>query len=64
MLGQLTRYHDWATGSIPKGSVFDSQEEQEIFLFCKVSRQDEGPTQILVQYKARVISVGGKADVT
>ena len=31
MLGQLSRYHDWAAGSITKGSMFDSQEEQDIF---------------------------------
>ena len=31
MLGQLSRYHDWAAGSTTKDSVFDSQEEQDIF---------------------------------
>jgi len=63
MLRQLSRYHGWAAGSTAKYSVFDSQEEQDIFLFCKVSRQDEGPAQTLVQYKARVLSLGGKAAV-
>jgi hypothetical protein len=64
MLGQLSRYHDWAAGSTTKDSVFDSQEEQDIFLFCEVSRRDEGPTQTLVRHKVRVLSLGGKAAVT
>jgi hypothetical protein len=50
MLGQLSRYRDWAAGSTTNDSVFDSQEERDIFLFRKASRQDEWPTQTLVQY--------------
>jgi len=64
MLRQPSRYHARAAGSKTKYLVFDSQEEQGVFLFCKVSRQDEGPTQTLVQYKAQVLSLSSKVAVT
>jgi hypothetical protein len=63
-VGQLSPYHDWAAGSTTKDLVFDSHEDQDIFLLCKVDREDEGATKTLVQYKARALSLGGKAAMT
>lgn len=51
--GQLSRYGGWATGWKTAKWLFDSKQDQEIFLLSNASRPSVVPTQL------RILSVPG-----